>query len=88
MSATALIAGGVDVRTAQTRLGHSSPTVTLGIYARATAEGDRRAAEVIGEALRPGVARRSHGKERPQGSDQEKCADERTRTSTPFGTRT
>jgi integrase len=60
MAATALIAAGVDVRTAQTRLGHSSPAITLGIYARATAEADRRAADAIGASLRPDVARSMH----------------------------
>ena len=48
VATTALIAEGVDVKTAQTRLGHSSPQVTLGIYARATAEGDREAANKVG----------------------------------------
>jgi integrase len=52
MSATALLASGVDVKTAQARLGHASPSVTLGIYARATAEGDRAAAEAIGRYFR------------------------------------
>ena len=47
MAATALVASGVDVKTAQTRMGHSSPSVTLGVYARATAEGDRAAAEAV-----------------------------------------
>lgn len=37
MAATALVAAGVDIKTAQVRLGHSSPSVTLGIYARAVA---------------------------------------------------
>jgi integrase len=60
MAATALLAANVDVRTAQTRLGHASPTVTLGIYARATVEADRRAAEAVGAALRPDSARRVH----------------------------
>jgi integrase len=60
MSATALVAVGADVRTAQTRLGHSSPVITLGIYARATAEADRRAADAVGASLRPSVARRMH----------------------------
>jgi integrase len=50
MSATALVAAGVDVKTAQTRLGHSSLQVTSGIYARATVEADRLAANVVGEA--------------------------------------
>jgi len=48
MAATALVSSGVDIKTAQVRLGHSSPSVTLGIYARATAQADRQAAEVVG----------------------------------------
>jgi hypothetical protein len=52
MAATALVAAGVDVKTAPTRLGHSSPSLTLGIYARATAAGDRAAAEAVGQFLR------------------------------------
>jgi site-specific recombinase XerD len=40
---TDLVAAGVDVKSAQTRLGHSSLSVTLAIYARATTEADRRA---------------------------------------------
>ena len=51
MAATALVAAGVDVKTAQARLGHSTPATTLGIYARATADADRRAADAIGGAL-------------------------------------
>ena len=53
VATTALIAEGVDVKTAQTRLGHSSPQVTLGIYARATAEGDREAANKVGARFQP-----------------------------------
>ena len=52
LNATALVAAGVDVKVAQRRLGHSSPTVTLGLYARATAAGDRAAADALGERLR------------------------------------
>ena len=36
LAATALISAGVAVKTAQTRLGRSSPQMTLGIYARIT----------------------------------------------------
>jgi integrase len=54
-----MIAAGVDVKTAQTRLGHSSPQVTLGIYARATAENDRLAADAIGAMVRPASRSRS-----------------------------
>jgi integrase len=51
-AASALVLSGVDVKTAQARLGHSSPTVTLGIYARAQADADRRAADAVGAVLR------------------------------------
>jgi integrase len=53
LAATALVAAGVDVKTAQTRLGHSSPQVTLGIYARMTLENDRKASDLVGEIFRP-----------------------------------
>jgi integrase len=53
LAATALVVAGVDVKTAQTRLGHSSPHVTLALYARATAAADRKAAEAVGEVFRP-----------------------------------
>jgi integrase len=47
-NATALVAAGVDIKTAQTRLGHSDPRLTLTIYARAVPEADRAAAELLG----------------------------------------
>jgi integrase len=53
LATTALIAAGVDVKTAQARMGHSSPQVTLAIYARATEAGDRDAADRVGELFRP-----------------------------------
>jgi integrase len=59
MAATALVASGTDIKTAMTRMGHSSPQVTLGIYARATAEADRLAADKIGEILGPSRTRRA-----------------------------
>lgn len=66
LSATALIRVGADVKTTQHRLGHSSPQVTLGLYARATAEADREAAERVGAYLRPtrGSARGVHARRR------------------------
>jgi integrase len=48
-NATAMVLDGVDVRTAQARLGHSDPRLTLGVYAAATSEGDRAAADRLGE---------------------------------------
>jgi len=53
MAATALVATGADVKTAQNRLGHSSSRMTLDIYARATSEADRVAADAVGLYLRP-----------------------------------
>lgn len=52
-SATALVAEGVDVKTAQTRLGHSDPRLTLQVYAEAVEDADRRAAETIGTHFMP-----------------------------------
>jgi integrase len=48
-AATALVVERVDLKTAQTRLGHSDPRLTLAIYAQATTEADRDAAEKLGE---------------------------------------
>lgn len=39
------------MKTAQARLGHSDPRLTLAIYAQATTEGDRSAAEKLGARL-------------------------------------
>ena len=43
-----LMSAGIDVRTAQHRLGHSDPRLTLGIYAQVVPDADRRAAETLG----------------------------------------
>ena len=57
-NATTLVATGIDVKTAQTRLGHADPRTTLSIYARALPESDRAAAAALGRAFfrrsRPG----------------------------------
>jgi Site-specific recombinase XerD len=47
-NATGLMAEGVDVKTAQTRLGHSDARTTLQVYAQATSAGDRAAADAQG----------------------------------------
>jgi integrase len=49
LNATTLVVEGIDVKTAQTRLGHADPRVTLSIYASAPASVDRAAADVLGE---------------------------------------
>jgi integrase len=48
---TALVAEGVDVRTAQARLGHASPQVMLRVYAQGTERADRLAAEKVGNVF-------------------------------------
>ncbi len=50
-SATALVVDGVDVKTAQYRLGHSSPVLTLELYAQAVSSAERDAADRIGARL-------------------------------------
>ncbi len=47
-NATALAAEGVDLKTAQTRMGHSEVRLTLAVYAQATDAADRSAADAVG----------------------------------------
>lgn len=54
VAATTLVAEGVDVKTAQTRLGHASPMVTLALYARSTTVTDKAAADRLGSRFFPG----------------------------------
>lgn len=51
VNATTLVAEGIDVKTAQTRLGHADPRTTLSIYARAVPKADRDAAEALGRTF-------------------------------------
>lgn len=48
LAATAMVVEGVDIRTAQHRLGHTDPRLLLNVYAHVTTEADRRAAERLG----------------------------------------
>jgi integrase len=52
-AATALVLENVDLKTAQTRLGHSDPRLTLGLYAQASSEADRHATSRVGERFIP-----------------------------------
>lgn len=52
-NATALVAAGADIKTAQARHGHSDPRLTLAVYARAVPETDRAAAEALGARFFP-----------------------------------
>jgi integrase len=58
-NATTLVAEGVDVKTAQTRLGHADPRTTLSIYARAVPKADRAAADALGRTFFQNPAQRS-----------------------------
>lgn len=49
--ASMLIASGVDILTISRRLGHSSPTITLGVYGHLIHGGDDRAAQVMNAAF-------------------------------------
>ena len=49
--ATLLIGNGADIKTAQHRLGHSSASLTMNIYAHAVEQNDREAADAIGGIL-------------------------------------
>jgi integrase len=64
MAATALIASGADVKTTQRRMGHSSPQLTLALYARATERADVAAAEAVGSYFRPTRGANSSEEER------------------------
>ena len=46
-----LIAAGLDVVTVSRRIGHSNPTVTLGVYAHLFGNTDERAASAVEAAL-------------------------------------
>jgi integrase len=59
-NATGLVAAGVDVKTAQTRLGHSSSRLTLDLYAQSVAARDRDAADALGATYMP-VSSKRHG---------------------------
>lgn len=45
--ASSLIAAGVDVLTISRRLGHASPTITLGAYGHLYSNTDDRAAQIM-----------------------------------------
>ena len=44
---SSLIAAGVDILTISRRLGHASPTITLGVYGHLFSNTDDRAAQVM-----------------------------------------
>lgn len=52
-NATGMVADKVDLKTAQTRLGHSDPRLTLAVYAQSTAAGDLEAADGLASRFMP-----------------------------------
>ncbi len=50
-AATVWVAAGVDLRTAQHRLGHATPRLVLELYVHATTAADRAAADIMGTRL-------------------------------------
>ena len=48
------MAQGVDVKTVQTRMGHSNASLTLNWYAHAIPQNDRQAADMLGELFADG----------------------------------
>lgn len=71
-NATGLVAEGVDLKTAQDRLGHSDPRLTLAVYAQSTTEADRRAADRLGERFMPASPRAGSGRVGKRGKKQER----------------
>ena len=49
--ASMLVASGMDILTVSRRLGHSSPTITLGVYGHLVSGTDDRAADIMERAL-------------------------------------
>jgi integrase len=62
-SATSLVAAGVDVKTAQTVLGHSDAPLTLDHYAQVVTEQQRAAADAMGVTFFDGLSRGERGAE-------------------------
>jgi len=50
-NATVMVGVGVDLKTAQVRLGHADPRLTLALYAQATTAGDLTAVGALDKAF-------------------------------------
>lgn len=53
---SALVALGTDMKTVQSRVGHATPSITLGLYAHKSDDRDRVAADQFAAILRPKAA--------------------------------
>jgi integrase len=54
-AATVLVGSGTDIKTVQTRLGHSTPAITLALYVHPTTERDQAAGEQLAALIKRGV---------------------------------
>jgi integrase len=69
-NATALVSSGVDIKTAQTRLGHVDPRMTIGLYAQQIPTLDRNAADTVGALfLEPRDGREQKGPRDGRGTE-------------------
>ncbi|HET6775009.1 MAG TPA: tyrosine-type recombinase/integrase [Acidimicrobiales bacterium] len=75
-SATSLVAAGVDVKTAQTVLGHSDARPTLDHYAQAVTEQQPAAADAMGARFIGGSPRGIRGAEPPTGDRQDQAEND------------
>ena len=57
-NATALVAEGVDIKTAQSRLGHSDVRLTLDVYAQVVSAAELSAADMVGARFAPSADKR------------------------------
>jgi integrase len=63
LDATGLVMEGVEINTAQSRLGHSDARLTLAVYAQTSTEADRAAANRLGARfMSPPVPRARDGR--------------------------
>jgi integrase len=51
-NATVMVASGIDIRTAQHRLGHADPRMTLAVYAQHSGQADQQAAVTLDNVFR------------------------------------
>jgi hypothetical protein len=64
LNATEMVRLNVDIKTAQHRLGHSDPRLTLAVYAEATTEADVEAAGSVLDCSHGVPSRRGKGRKR------------------------
>ncbi|HVB06626.1 MAG TPA: tyrosine-type recombinase/integrase, partial [Acidimicrobiales bacterium] len=71
---TALVRLGVDIKTAQVRLGHADPRTTMTLYVQATSEADQDAADRLEGRFFPEIA---HVARTPNSEKEEALSEDR-----------